>query len=222
MVTLEMVRKDEEVKTFIRHANRYLRALGFTDHGKRHSAVVADTASAILSELGYDAETCELAAIAGYMHDMGNAIHREHHAQSGSLVALPILKRLGMAIEPALLVCNAIGNHEEERGYATTPISAALNIADKSDVHRSRVHFTDGGGFDNDDIHDRVNYATTRRRVLVDAEAMIITIDLTIDTSFSPVIEYFEIFLDRMRMVRQAAEFLGCRFQLIINGTEFS
>lgn len=222
MVTLNMVRTDEEVETFIHQANRYLRALGFTEHGKRHSAIVADTAASILSQLGYDAATCELAAIAGYMHDMGNAIHREHHAQSGSLAALPILRRLGMPIEPALLVCNAIGNHEEERGYATTPISAALNIADKSDVHRSRVHFSDNGDFDEEDIHDRVNYATTHRQVLVDREAMVITLHLTIDTNFSPVIEYFEIFLDRMKMVQQAAEFLGCRFQLIINDTEFS
>lgn len=222
MVTLKMIKQDEEVITYINQANRYLHALGFTDHGQRHSALVADTAASILRQLGYNDATCELAAIAGYLHDMGNAIHREHHAQTGSILSLSILQRLGMSIEDTITVVNAIGNHEEERGYATTPVSAALNIADKADVHRSRVHFSDSGDFDTEDIHDRVNYATTRRQVLVDPEGMVITIDLTIDTSFAPVIEYFEIFLDRMKMVRQAAKFLGCHFRLVINDTVFS
>jgi uncharacterized protein len=219
MITLEMVREDEEINQLIGYANQYLRSLGYTDHGPRHAATVAVTARDILQQLGYPERTAELVGIAGYLHDMGNAIHREGHAQTGSLLALRILDRLGMSVTESVLIANAIGNHEEERGFATTPISAALIVADKSDVHRSRVQ-TDS--FDDFDIHDRVNYATTSSRVAVDSEAKIISLELTIDSEFAHVIEYFEIFMDRMTMVRQATELLNCRFRLVINETAFS
>ena len=219
MVTLEQVRGDEEVGVFIDYANRYLRVLGYTEHSTRHAARVAETARAILLEADYPERVAELAAIAGYLHDIGNVIHREGHAQSGSLITLRVLSRLGMPPDECAVVANAIGNHEEERGYATTPVSAALDIADKADVHRSRVQ---AESFQNFDIHDRVNYATTQSEVLVDAPGKVISLELTIDTSFAQVIEYFEIFLDRMVMVKQAAEFLGFHFRLVINGTVFS
>ena len=157
MVTLEQVRGDEEVGVFIDYANQYLRALGYTEHSTRHATRVAETARAILLEADYPERVAELAAIAGYLHDIGNVIHREGHAQSGSLIALRLLSRLGMPPAECAVVANAIGNHEEERGYATTPVSAALDIADKADVHRSRVQAESLQDFD---IHDRVNYAT--------------------------------------------------------------
>lgn len=219
MVTLETVRNDTEVRTLIDYANGYLRALGYTEHGPRHAGHVAETARDILSHYDHPERLCELAAIAGYLHDIGNLIHRQQHAQSGSLIAQRILSRLGMPPEEYVVIMNAIGNHEEERGYATTPVSAALNIADKADVHRSRVQ---AETFEDFDIHDRVNYATTQSRVVVDAPGKLISLELTIDTGFAQVIEYFEIFLDRMVMVKQAAEFLGCHFRLVINGTAFS
>ena len=219
MVTLEQVRKDEEVGVFIDYANRYLRVLGYTEHSTRHATRVAETARAILIEAAYPERVAELAAIAGYLHDIGNVIHREGHAQSGSLIALRVLSRLGMPPEECAIVANAIGNHEEERGYATTPVSAALDIADKADVHRSRVQ---AESFQDFDIHDRVNYATTQSEVLVDGPGKVISLELTIDTSFAQMIEYFEIFLDRMVMVKQAAEFLGFHFRLVINGITFS
>lgn len=219
MVNLETVRHDEEVQAYLTEANRYLRALGYTEHGPRHAGRVAATARTILLELGHIDRPAELAAVAGYLHDIGNAVHRQGHAQTGSLIALRILSRLGMPPDEIAPVINAIGNHEEERGFATTPVSAALNIADKSDVHRSRVQAESFAEFD---IHDRVNYATTESRVIADADTKVISLELTIDTGFAPVIDYFEIFLDRMMMVRQAAGHLGCRFRLAINGTEFS
>ncbi len=219
LVTLETVRKDEEVKVVIDYANQYLRELGYTEHSTRHASLVAETAWSILKALDHPERVCDLAAIAGYLHDIGNVVHRQNHALGGSLMALDILTRLGMPMDECAMIMNAIGNHEEERGYATTPVSAALNIADKSDVHRSRVQ---AEGFEDFDIHDRVNYATTKSQVITDAPGRVISLDLTIDTSFAAVIEYFEIFLDRMVMVKQAAEFLGCHFRLIINGTVFS
>lgn len=219
IVNLDTVRADEEIDLIINYANEYLRALGYTNHGPRHANAVAIVARQILRQLSYPERTGELAAIAGYLHDMGNAIHRQDHAQSSSLLALRLLSRLGMAAAETVIVANAIGNHEEERGFATTPVSAALIIADKSDVHRNRVQ-TDS--IEDFDIHDRVNYATTQSQVLVDAENKVISLDLTIDTEFAQVIEYFEIFLDRMTMVKQATELLGCRFRLIINETIFS
>lgn len=218
-VSVQQVRRDPEVLAFIRSANESLRALGFTEHGQRHAGLVGHIAENVLQRLEQPARICELANIAGYLHDIGNCIHRENHALSGSLMAWRILSRMGMSPEECALIMNAIGNHEEERGLATTPVAAALIIADKADVHRSRVQNKDMATFD---IHDRVNYASTRSFVRVQNSEKVVALELEIDTNYAHVIEYFEIFLDRMTMVRQAVEFLGCKFQLIINETRFS
>jgi uncharacterized protein len=219
LVTIEQVRRDSEVIAFVRQANESLRALGYSEHGQRHAGLVGHIAENILDRLGYDERLRQLAHMAGYLHDIGNLIHRESHAQSGSLMAWPILARLGMPPAEIALIMNAIGNHEEERGTATTPVAAALIIADKADVHRSRVQNPDMSQFD---IHDRVNYAATRSFVRVQAEDKVIALELEIDTNFAQVIEYFEIFLTRMTMVRQAVGFLECDFRLIINEVRFS
>lgn len=218
-VTVEQVRRDPEVAAFVAKANEALFALGFTEHGPRHAGLVGSLAAEILQHLDFAQRTQELAYIAGYLHDIGNLIHRAHHAQSGALMAWPILKRLGMSFDECATVMNAIGNHEEERGTATNPVSAAVIIADKADVHRSRVQNPDRNTFD---IHDRVNYAATRRELRIDPQEKVIALELEIDTNFAHVIEYFEIFLSRMTMVRQAVEFLNCEFQLIINEGRFS
>lgn len=219
LLSIDQVRRDAEVIAFIRSANESLRTLGYTEHGQRHAGLVGNIAANILERLTYDERTSQLANIAGYLHDIGNSIHRENHALSGSLMAWRILTRLGMAPDECAIVMNAIGNHEEERGLATTAVSAALIIADKSDVHRSRVQNPDMAAFD---IHDRVNYAATRSFVRVRPDDKIIALELEIDTEYAQVIEYFEIFLSRMTMVRQAVQFLGSEFQLIINDTRFS
>lgn len=218
-VTVTDVRTDPEVTAFVRQANATLGSLGYTEHGERHASLVARVAEDVLVQLGHDRRLGELAQIAGYLHDIGNLLHREHHAQSGALMAWPILKRLGMSSAEIALVMNAIGNHEEERGTATNSISAAVIIADKADVHRSRVQNPNPAAFD---IHDRVNYAATRSQVRVDASARSIVLELEIDTQFAQVIEYFEIFLSRMTMVRQAVNFLDCEFRLLINDVYFS
>ncbi|HXF62700.1 MAG TPA: HD domain-containing protein [Caldilineaceae bacterium] len=218
-MTIEQVRRDPEVVAFLQAANETLRALGYTEHGQRHAGLVGHIAANVLERLGYPQRTYELADVAGYLHDIGNAIHRENHALSGSMIAWQILRRMGMPVEECALVMNAIGNHEEERGTATTAIAAAVIIADKADVHRSRVQNPRMEDFD---IHDRVNYATTRSFVRVRPEEKVIALELEIDTTYAQVIEYFEIFLERMTMVRQAIEFLGCTFQLIINDIRLS
>lgn len=219
VVTIEQVRSDPEVIAFVQQANEALRALGYTEHGERHAGLVANIAENVLERLSYDARLGELAQVAGYLHDIGNLLHRENHAQSSALMAWPILKRLGMPTAEIALVMNAIGNHEEERGTATNPVAAAVIIADKADVHRSRVQNPDPATFD---IHDRVNYAATRSFVRVDASSRVIALELEIDTQFAKVIEYFEIFLSRMTMVRQAVNFLECDFRLMINDVYFS
>jgi putative nucleotidyltransferase with HDIG domain len=193
--------------------------LGYTEHGQRHAGLVGNIAENTLERLGYSQRDHELANIAGYLHDIGNVIHRENHAQSGALMANRIFERMEMPAEERAVVMNAIGNHEEERGFAITPISAALIIADKADVHRSRVQNPDMASFD---IHDRVNYATTRSFVRAQREERIVALELEIDTNYAQVIEYFEIFLHRMTMMRQAVEFLDCDFQLIVNDVRFS
>ena len=218
-LTIETLRSDPEVIAFVRQANESLRALGYTEHGQRHAGLVGHIAENILVRLGHEKRFCQLSHIAGYLHDIGNLIHRENHAQSGAIMAWRILTRLGMSPAEIALVMNAIGNHEEERGTATNPIAAAVIIADKADVHRSRVQNPQMEHFD---IHDRVNYAATRSFVRVLGEDQVIALELEIDTSFAQVIEYFEIFLSRMTMVRQAVEFLECEFRLIINEVRFS
>ena len=218
-VTVESVRRDPEVIAFLHQANESLRALGYTEHGQRHAGLVGHIAENVLERLGFERRVHEMANVAGYLHDIGNAIHRENHALSGSLMAWRILSRMDMPVDECAIVMNAIGNHEEERGTAITPISAALIIADKADVHRSRVQ---NPNMDDFDIHDRVNYASTRSFVRARPDEKVIALELEIDTNYAQVIEYFEIFLERMTMMRQAVAFLGCDFHLIVNDTRFS
>ena len=215
-ITITEVRQHPHVRAYLHAANEHLKLLGYTEHGTRHAGLVGNIAANVLERLGYLQRQSELAAIAGLLHDIGNVINREMHGQSGALIAKDILRDLDMDIHEVILIMGAIGNHEEERGHAISPIAAALILADKADVHRSRVHNTDQTTFD---IHDRVNYAATHSFLHVDAEAQRITLDITIDPSIASVMDYFEIFLSRMIICRRAAEFLGCRFGLEINGS---
>jgi uncharacterized protein len=215
-VTLADVRHDHEVQVFVRKANENLGVLGYTEHGPRHCGLVADIAANVLLRLGIPPRTAELAAIAGYLHDIGNGINRRDHGIGAALLSRHILERLGMAPDEYAEVMCAIGNHEEHYGQAVSPLAAAVILGDKSDVHRSRVRVLDP---DTDDIHDRVNMATTRSFLRVSSDPHAITLELEIDTEIIQVMQYFEIFLDRMVMCRRAAEFLGCRFGIVINGT---
>lgn len=214
MVTLEVVRADTEVETYIRQGHEHLGAIGFTEHSLRHAGLVARIAHSIMSHLDFPDREAELAAIAGYLHDIGNVISRQDHGQTGAVLAFDILRRLGMPPHEVARIVGAIGNHEEEYGQPVNNVSAALILADKSDVHRSRVRNPEPAKFD---PHDRINYAVNHSFVRVDRPARTITLELTIDTTISPVMEYFEIFLTRMIMCRRAADFLGCRFALLIN-----
>ncbi len=218
-VTLEDLRHDSEVQVFIVRANKNLGILGYTEHGVRHASLVAHTAFNVLSRLGYEKRIAELAAVAGYLHDIGNGISRVDHGIAAALSARHILDRLGMPPEEYVEVMCAIGNHEEEYGEAVSPLAAAVILADKSEVHRSRVRRVDPG---TEDIHDRVNMATTRSFLNVDGKAKSITLELEIDTAMTQPMQYFEIFLDRMVMCRRAAEFLNCSFQLRMNGTRLA
>lgn len=217
MVSLEKVRCDALVKTFIEKGNAHLGEMGYTDHGPVHVSLVSDLARVILTKLGYDQRQVELAGIAGYMHDIGNVVNRNGHSQSGALMAMEILRRMGMLPEEIAVVGAAIGNHDEGSGHPVNAVAAALILADKSHVHRNRVRNTDVATFD---IHDRVNYAVERSDLLIDEDKKVITMELAIDTKICPVMEYFEIFLSRMLMCRRAAAFLGCEFELIINGAK--
>lgn len=215
LVTIEQVKNDYEIKTYISKANDHLASIGLTEHGFRHVSLVSHIANNILAHLNYPPREGELAAIAGYLHDIGNFINRYRHAHSGALLAFSILSRLGMPPEEMAVVVAAIGNHDEEdQGQAVNSVAAALIIADKSDVHRTRVRNTDFATFD---IHDRVNYAVNHSFVRVNPEEKTATLELTIDTEICPVMDYFEIFMVRMVMCRRAAAFLNLKFQLIIN-----
>jgi len=216
MVTLEMVKADHEVQIYLNKAHEHLGAIGYTEHGARHAELVSRISHNILTHLEYPERQAELAAIAGYLHDLGNVVSRHNHGQTGAMIALSILKRLGMPPEEIAEVLAAIGNHEEEYGQPVNILSAALILADKSDVHRSRVRNPDLATFD---IHDRVNYAAERSFLRVNGAQKTITLELKIDTSISPVMDYFEIFLTRMVMCRRAATYLGCNFELTINET---
>jgi uncharacterized protein len=215
-ITIEDMRKDPTALAYLNAANASMKLRGFTEHGRRHAGLVGHIAANILKRLDFPAREIELAEIAGYLHDIGNSINREQHGQTGALLAKDLLKDLGMPIDEIITVIAAIGNHEEERGHAVSNVAAALILADKADVHRSRVQNDDPTSFD---IHDRVNYASKRSFLRVEAGAeRRITLQLTIDTEMASVMDYFEIFLSRMVMCRRAAEFLGARFGLMING----
>lgn len=213
-MTLDDVKNDKEVNILIENAERQLIKLGYTEHGKRHIGIVSQIAGYILKELGYSEKEVELARIAGYLHDIGNSINRVDHAHNGAILAYNILKRLGMSIEDAAEVMLAIGNHDEGSGNAVSNISAALILADKSDVHHSRVRNENLTRFE---IHDRVNYAVKHSTIEVDNIKKEIYLKLKIDTDVCPVIKYFEIFMDRMLMCKRAAAFLNVWFHLEIN-----
>lgn len=214
LITLEQLRRDAEVQALIRRADAQLGVLGFTEHGNRHTSLVASIARNILQRLGYPDRTCELAAVAGYLHDIGNCVSRRDHATAGALMAKDLLVSRGMDIEEVVIVMGAIGNHEETTGDPVGEISAAINIADKADVHRSRVRETDPLKFDQ---HDRVNFAAQHSFVRVDGEAKRVELEMSIDTNIAPLMDYFEIFLHRMMFIRRAVQFLNCEFRLTIN-----
>jgi putative nucleotidyltransferase with HDIG domain len=214
MITLDDVKKNEEVNTLLCLAQKQLEIRGFTEHSFRHVGRTANTAGNILKKLGHSSREVELARIAGYLHDIGNAVNRENHAHIGAYMAYDILTKMGMGYDEAGEIMQAIGNHDESSGTAVSNVSAALILADKSDVHISRVTNSDITTFD---IHDRVNYAVVKSGLIVDADKKVTTLQLDIDTVICPVMDYFEIFLDRMKMNRRAAEFLGLKFELVIN-----
>ena len=215
MTTLEKIRKNKDINTYIVMADKSMAALGFTEHAFAHVGKVSETAKYILETLGYDAHSVELAQIAAFMHDIGNLVNRQEHAQSGAIMAFRILSALELPAEDVATITTAIGNHDEGTGVAVNAIAAALIIADKTDVRRSRVRNTDIASFD---IHDRVNYSVTESDLEINTEKKRILLKLTVDTKYSSIMDYFEIFLVRMSMCRKAAEKLGLRFRLEING----
>lgn len=214
-MTYQEILKNEEVNAYIRKGNANLDVLGYTDHSQAHSGLVAQRAADILKQLGYSEHEMELARIAGYMHDIGNVINRKNHGEYGAILANDILKQTDMSLEDRVIVVSAIGNHDEGTGGAKDPVSAALIIADKTDVRRNRVTEKETAKFD---IHDRVNYAVTDTTLTVDKEKMEITLHLEIDETICTMYEYFDIFLGRMMMSRGAAEMLGAKFRLRVNG----
>ncbi len=215
MVTLDQIRRNEAIKTYITKADEQLRALGYTEHAFAHVGKSSALAGELLRQLGYDGRTCELAEIAGYLHDIGNAVNRVNHAQSGALMAFQLLERMGMDAGEIAEIVAAIGNHDEGTAYPVNAVAAALILADKSDVRRSRVRNRDIATFD---IHDRVNYAVEEARLLLERERGAVELTLTIDTGICAVMDYFEIFLGRMMLCRRAANFFELKFALVING----
>ena len=215
MITYEEIKKNERIRAFIIKADRSLSAMGYTEHSFPHVMKVAETAARILSQLGYSEREQELARIAGYMHDIGNLVNRADHSQSGALIAFRILDELGMEADELATVVTAIGNHDEGTGIAVNAVAAALILADKTDVRSSRVRNTDASTYD---IHDRVNCSVTHAELSVSEDQKRLVLTLTVDTEISPVIDYFQIFMGRMIMCRNAATALGLQFQLIING----
>lgn len=211
------VLRNEEVKAFLKKANENLGVMGYTDHSEKHCGIVAKQAGIILSKFGYSQHEIELAEIAGALHDIGNFINRNNHAEYGAILAYTILEKMGMPLEDRITVASAIGNHDESTGGAIDAISAAIILADKTDVRRSRVRNKDKAGFDK---HDRVNYAVTDAVVRINAQKHLITLDLQIDEEICTMYEYFEIFLGRMMMCRRAAELLGAKFKLTANGSK--
>ena len=217
MVTLEDVKNNPEVQELIMGAQKQLDALGYTEHSVRHVSIVSNRAGKILETLGYDERRAELAKIAGYLHDIGNAVNRVDHAHTGAILANNILKDMGMDVKERTEIMSAIGNHDEQTGTAVSDISAALILADKSDVHRDRVVNKNMATFD---IHDRVNYAVTNADLSINNKEKKVILDLTIDTHICPVLDYFEIFMDRTMMSKYAAKYLQIWFELIINDTK--
>ena len=213
-MTYEQIKQDEAIKVYIRQADASLGALGFTEHSFAHVGRVSDMAGYLLQTLNYPERTVELAKIAGYMHDIGNLVNRVDHSQSGAVMAFRILDKMGFDPEEISVIVTAIGNHDEGTGVPVNPVAAAMILADKSDVRRSRVRGKDESKFD---IHDRVNYSVTDSKLEINEDKTELHLRLTIDTHFSSVMDYFEIFMGRMLLCRRAAEKLGLHFKLFIN-----
>jgi metal-dependent HD superfamily phosphatase/phosphodiesterase len=218
-VTFDSVRSHPTVAIYIRKADEALAEIGYTEHGERHVSLVAHIAYNTLKRLGYPEREAELAAIAGYLHDIGNVVNREQHAQTGAVIAMQLLQQMGMEDLEAVRIMGAIGNHHEDDGAAISPVAAAVILGDKSDVHRTRVRNPEMIKFEN---HDRVNYAVEKSFLNVDESRKEITLELTIDTAISQVMEYFEIFMTRMVACRKAARFLGTSFGLKVNGNRLT
>lgn len=219
MITLKDIQKDPVFETLIKNANAYLKARGYTEHGLRHVSYVSHKTAHILTQLGYDERTIELGAIAGYLHDVGNMLNRKHHSISGANLVYGELRRLDMDLEEICTITTAIANHEEEIGQAVSPVTSALILADKSDAHRTRAN-----RLENDrrpGIHDRVNLAITDSKLYVDQHLQTITLEISFDQNICQIMDFFEIYLTRMEMCKQASTLLGCRFRLVINGLEF-
>lgn len=215
MITVEDVKKNEQVKLLIKKSDEILGIIGYTEHGERHASLAASIAYNILVRLKHPEKRAHLASIAAYLHDIGNMINRDYHAQTAAILAYYILSQMNMPPEDVMEIMAAIGNHDEKDGQPVSDICAAVILADKSDVHSSRVRTLE---MIKQDIHDRVNYAAKSSFLRVEEEKKLITLEIKIDTSISQVMEYFEIFLSRMVVCRRAAEFLGLKFQLEING----
>lgn len=216
VITPEEIFSNREIRAYIERGNDSLGAIGLTEHGFAHAKRSGDCAREILSSLHYPQRTCELAAIAGYMHDIGNTVNRVDHAHSGALMAFTILNKLSMPPEEIGLICSAIGHHDEKTAYPVNPLAAALILSDKTDVRRSRVR---KNAVLANDIHDRVNFAVEQTKLKVDWEQKICLFTMSIATEICPVMEYFEIFLERMVLCRKAAQALGLQFELVINGS---
>ncbi|MGN0591823.1 MAG: HD domain-containing protein [Ruminococcus sp.] len=214
IVTYDYIRRNPDIMEYIRRADKALEALGYTEHAFAHVEKTAHTAAMILTELDYPARTVELAKIAGFLHDIGNVINRIDHAQSGAVMAFRLLDRLNMPVDEICSIISAIGNHDEETAQPVDAIAAALILADKSDVRRSRVRNTTLTAFD---IHDRVNYAVERSKLSVSADKKSFVLELTIDTEISSVLEYFEIFMQRMLLCKRAAQFFDMSFKIYMN-----
>lgn len=214
MLTYEQVTKSEAIRTYITQADQSLVALGFTEHSFSHVVHVAQTAGYILETMGFDERTVELAKIAGYLHDIGNLVNRKDHSQSGAVMAWSILNDMDCDPAEIATIVTAIGNHDEGTGVPVNPVAAALILADKADVRRSRVRNQDISTFD---IHDRVNYSVRKSQLKINEEKTLVKLKLNVDTQYGSVMDYFEIFMNRMILCRKAAEKLGLQFKLIIN-----
>ena len=217
MLTYEDVKNDSAVRTYIQRADESLTALGYTEHSFAHVTVVAENAAYILSTLGYPERTVELAKIAGFLHDIGNLVNRIDHSQSGAVMAFRILDNMDCDPEEIATIVTAIGNHDEGTGMPVNAVAAALILADKSDVRRSRVREKDSSKFD---FHDRVNYSVQKGSLRINEAKTVVELELEIDTAYGSVMDYFEIFMERMILCRKAAEKLGLHFRLTINGQQ--
>lgn len=216
-INYKSIQKNEEINMLIEKGNSMLKVMGYTEHSARHAAKVADRAGWILKTLKYDNHQVELGKIAGYMHDIGNSVNRNDHAHSGAILAYQILKQMGMSLSDVMTITSAIGHHDENTGGAIDPVSAALILADKTDVRRNRVQNPVKANFD---IHDRVNYAALSSKLEIHEEKKIIQMNLELDDNICSLMDYFEIFLGRMIMCKRAAEVLGYKFKLVANGSK--